>query len=50
MALSSVVSSLRLAPLPVTCRFCRGTQGAVVLDLGEQPSSELFPATTGPRP
>ena len=50
MALSSLVSSLRLAPLPVTCRFCRGTQGAVVLDLGEQPSSELFPAATDPGP
>jgi hypothetical protein len=50
MALASLASSLRLAPLPVTCRFCRGTHGAVVLDLGEQPSSELFPAATDPGP
>jgi hypothetical protein len=41
---------MRLAPTAVTCRFCRGTQGAVVLDLGEQPSSELFPLATDPGP
>ena len=35
MALPSVVASTRLAPVPVTCRFCRGTRGAIVLDLGE---------------
>jgi SAM-dependent methyltransferase len=36
----------------IACRFCRGTDGDVVLDLGEQPSSELFPpaADRGPDP
>ncbi|MGQ0576915.1 MAG: class I SAM-dependent methyltransferase [Pseudonocardia sp.] len=27
----------------VTCRFCRSAAGTVVLDLGRQPSCELFP-------
>ena len=37
---------------PVACRFCGGTAGDLVLDLGEQPSSELFPAAgaSGPDP
>lgn len=30
------------------CRFCRSRDGAVVLDLGRQPASELFPALDGP--
>jgi SAM-dependent methyltransferase len=34
----------------VACRFCRRTDGTVVLDLGEQPSSELFPAADDPGP
>lgn len=36
----------------VICRFCGRATGDVVLDLGEQPSSELFPlaADTGPDP
>lgn len=34
----------------VACRFCGGTTGDVVLDLGEQPSSELFPAADDPGP
>jgi SAM-dependent methyltransferase len=34
----------------VTCRFCGGGAGAPVLDLGEQPSSELFPAVDDPGP
>lgn len=34
----------------VACRFCGGTAGDVVLDLGEQPSSELFPAAGQPGP
>ena len=50
MALPSLVASTRLPPVPVACRFCRGTRGAVVLDLGEQPSSELFPLATDPGP
>lgn len=37
-------------PAPVTCRFCRGTAGHLVLDLGEQPSSELFPHRADPGP
>jgi C-methyltransferase C-terminal domain/Putative zinc binding domain/Methyltransferase domain len=35
---------------PVACRFCRGTTGDLVLDLGEQPSSELFPRVDDPGP
>ena len=34
----------------VACRFCRGTAGDVVLDLGAQPSSELFPPAGDPGP
>lgn len=34
----------------VACRFCSGTAGDVVLDLGEQPSSELFPGADQPGP
>ena len=34
----------------VACRFCRGTRGDLVLDLGEQPSSELFPQRADPGP
>jgi C-methyltransferase C-terminal domain/Putative zinc binding domain len=40
----------RLATAPVACRFCRGTAGDLVLDLGEQPSSELFPPLADPGP
>jgi SAM-dependent methyltransferase len=32
------------------CRSCGGTDGAIVLDLGEQPSSELFPKVVEPGP
>ncbi len=37
---------------PVSCRFCGGPAGEPVLDLGRQPSSELFPHRTdlGPDP
>lgn len=35
---------------PVVCRFCRSTAGDLVLDLGKQPSSELFPAVDDPGP
>jgi hypothetical protein len=35
---------------PVACRFCRGTDGDLVLDLGAQPSSELFPPLADPGP
>jgi hypothetical protein len=34
----------------VACRFCGGTSGELVLDLREQPSSELFPAADDPGP
>jgi SAM-dependent methyltransferase len=34
----------------VACRFCRGTAGDLVLDLGDQPSSELFPRRADPGP
>jgi hypothetical protein len=33
---------------PVTCRFCRGTDGEVVLDLGAQPACDHFPAVDLP--
>ena len=29
---------------PIACRFCGSDDGRIVLDLGRQPSSELFPA------
>lgn len=32
------------------CRFCRGTSGDLVLDLGDQPGSELFPPRDDPGP
>ena len=28
---------------PIACRFCGSDDGRIVLDLGRQPSSELFP-------
>jgi C-methyltransferase C-terminal domain/Putative zinc binding domain len=34
----------------IVCRFCRSSDGALVLDLGAQPSSELFPPVTDPGP
>ena len=40
----------RAADMPVACRFCRGTDGDLVLDLGDQPSSELFPRRADPGP
>ncbi|MEJ2888098.1 class I SAM-dependent methyltransferase [Actinomycetospora aeridis] len=33
-----------------TCRWCRSTQGDVVLDLGDQPPADLFPAGDDPGP
>jgi SAM-dependent methyltransferase len=45
-----VTASTRPAAAVTTCRFCRGIDGAAVLDLGEQPSSELFPMATDPGP
>jgi hypothetical protein len=35
---------------PVACRFCGGTVGDLVLDLGPQPSSEMFPRLGDPGP
>jgi len=39
-------------PTPITCRFCGKDDGRIVLDLGRQPSSELFPEVgdAGPDP
>ncbi len=34
----------------VVCRFCRSTEGEVVLDLGEQPASDHFPPAADPGP
>jgi hypothetical protein len=33
-----------------SCRFCRSVDGEIVVDLGSQPSSELFPAASDPGP
>ena len=33
--------------LPVRCRWCGGEQGDVVLDLGDQPAADHFPAEIG---
>jgi hypothetical protein len=33
-----------------TCRWCRSTDGDVVLDLGDQPPADLFPAGDDPGP
>ncbi len=33
-----------------TCRACHRTEGEIVLDLGTQPSSELFPKVSDPGP
>jgi hypothetical protein len=42
--------SLPLMKACVTCRFCRATEGVIVLDLGEQPASDRFPAVSEPGP
>lgn len=34
----------------VRCRWCRSTDGTVVLDLGDQPAADLFPAVDDPGP
>lgn len=34
----------------ILCRFCRGTDGTVVLDAGLQPAGDLFPPATDPGP
>jgi len=48
---ASPLADVAPAPIPpVACRFCAGTTGDLVLDLGEQPSSELFPAADDPGP
>jgi SAM-dependent methyltransferase len=35
---------------PVSCRACRAADGTIVLDLGEQPASDAFPAVADPGP
>jgi C-methyltransferase C-terminal domain/Putative zinc binding domain len=35
---------------PHRCRSCRGTEGEIVLDLGEQPAADHFPALDEPGP
>jgi hypothetical protein len=37
-------------PVPITCRFCRSTDGEIVLDAGLQPASDNFPAGSDPGP
>jgi hypothetical protein len=34
----------------IRCRWCRATTGSVVLDLGDQPAADLFPAADDPGP
>ncbi len=38
------------SPDDVTCRWCSGTTGTVVLDLGDQPAADHFPAADDPGP
>ncbi len=38
------------SPDVVTCRWCGSTTGTVVLDLGEQPAADHFPAADDPGP
>ena len=38
------------SPGSVTCRWCASTTGTVVLDLGEQPAADHFPAAQDPGP
>jgi SAM-dependent methyltransferase len=49
-----VTASSLATPVPAAastaCRFCGGADGTAVLDLGEQPSSELFPGAADPGP
>ena len=35
---------------PHSCRFCRGTAGEIVLDLGDQPAADHFPPVEEPGP
>jgi C-methyltransferase C-terminal domain/Putative zinc binding domain/Methyltransferase domain len=35
---------------PNRCRFCRSTDGEIVLDLGDQPAADYFPAVDEPGP
>jgi C-methyltransferase C-terminal domain/Putative zinc binding domain/Methyltransferase domain len=35
---------------PHRCRFCRGTAGEIVLDLGDQPAADHFPPVEEPGP
>lgn len=37
-------------PSALTCRWCSGSDGTVVLDLGDQPASDHFPALDDPGP
>ncbi|PVZ07986.1 class I SAM-dependent methyltransferase [Actinomycetospora cinnamomea] len=37
-------------PQPVTCRWCGAPDGEVVLDLGDQPAADHFPAVDDPGP
>lgn len=37
-------------PASVTCRWCGSTSGSVVLDLGDQPAADHFPAADDPGP
>ncbi|CAA9233461.1 MAG: hypothetical protein AVDCRST_MAG54-1136, partial [uncultured Actinomycetospora sp.] len=37
-------------PDTLTCRWCGGTDGTVVLDLGDQPAADHFPLADAPGP
>ncbi|MEJ2868882.1 methyltransferase domain-containing protein [Actinomycetospora sp. OC33-EN08] len=41
---------LRSVSEPVTCRWCGSTEGTLVLDLGDQPAADHFPAADDPGP
>jgi hypothetical protein len=49
-ALPDAEAQVQPERVTVACRFCGATAGDLVLDLGEQPSSELFPAVDDPGP
>lgn len=47
---AAVADPAGTGPASVTCRWCASTTGTVVLDLGDQPASDHFPAADDPGP
>ena len=44
------MSTAETRPDTLTCRWCGGTDGTVVLDLGDQPAADHFPLADAPGP